>query len=1130
MAAPKKSYPMPYGTPGKVFISFDKLKFALIAIVFLIIAIFAVFVIRGTALQRGNAALVRAFSSKRLIEPRLSGAFKAAPFAPNNSGETLDGNSDLHLANSLIQDAVITNDPYAHLAYGRLLVAKNTKGSDGLRHLRIAVKDLGGKPEPHNDLGVCLMQREKIDDAVEEFDAALSLDSAMPEALFNRALCYQRLQLNEAARADLSRLASIERDPLWRAEVEARLKELSSSIKKPRTEPETIADLKQALNTNDDDAARAIVRSYYDRVQRHVQTLVKEHLQASVNNESQTAELSLSWIEKLAEMGVTLKGDYSLASYSKYLRSMPRSEKKKELEILDKYIEAGKKQMARKYGEALPEFERLRGIFKERRNYLYELRAKHFIGRAQHHSNFLTASIKTLTECLTVAEQNGWRFDYTRLLPNLGLSYSRLGQDSTALKLYEDNLQLNRRMNDSEAKPKQLIGMAYWHLGNLETALNNLQESTNLFLTANPDPFELANNYLNIADIYRLSAKHSLALLFAREALRIADEAPDNNRAAQACSFIALEEANLNQFDAADASFKAAFAYRDKLSASEREYTEPLIYIRAGEAAVRKGSTASAVEYYSKAETLAGNTEGNIIPHINALRGRAEAEETAGETEKARDDLQSAIKRIEDYRKGLKERDHRVEFLDASQSVYDQLVELEMDSPNRAPQAFEMSEQSRARALLDDILDPERARKEVKESKLLKIKEDRVNFSAPETMLNLAQIQAALPKGVTLLVYSVTNQRIFTFLISHTDFKTVESNTPSAKLARLVGDYVSDIKAERPIPGLKEKASELYKLLIAPMAHLLPKDETICVVPDKSLHFLPFHTLCDASGNYIIQNYSVTYAPSASVLIRCIQMDKVKALIGPEQYFAVGNPKFNSEQFTYLEDLKDAKNEAIESARTYINSHVLVDSGATEIEVRKAMKQCNVAHFALHCLVQEQSPWKAALVLAPGPAGDSHSPTKGDTNLPHSDSSGGRAKTKGRFQSLAFSPNIEVSEDNPNDGLLSLKEIYNLSLPHMRLVVLSACQTGIGQFYRGEGIVSLIHPFISARVSTVVASLWPVNSEATTYLMIDFHKERHKPNISSGDALRAAQLRMIEKGDFAHPYNWASFIVVGGNY
>ena len=150
---------------------------------------------------------------------------------------------------------------------------------------------------------------------------------------------------------------------------------------------------------------------------------------------------------------------------------------------------------------------------------------------------------------------------------------------------------------------------------------------------------------------------------------------------------------------------------------------------------------------------------------------------------------------------------------------------------------------------------------------------------------------------------------------------------------------------------------------------------------------------------------------------------------------------------------------------------VLNKEKPTRQSVLAALMNCDIAHLSLHCLVEEKTPWLAALVLA--------EPQKSETD--HS---------------------------SGNDGLLYLSEIYSMSLPRTRLVILSACESGLGQYYRGEGIVSLVRPFLALKVPTVIATLWSVDSQATAGLMIDFHRERKKNNCGAGDALRNAQLSM----------------------
>jgi CHAT domain-containing protein len=96
--------------------------------------------------------------------------------------------------------------------------------------------------------------------------------------------------------------------------------------------------------------------------------------------------------------------------------------------------------------------------------------------------------------------------------------------------------------------------------------------------------------------------------------------------------------------------------------------------------------------------------------------------------------------------------------------------------------------------------------------------------------------------------------------------------------------------------------------------------------------------------------------------------------------------------------------------------------------------------------------------------------------------------------------------------------------------VLSACRSGVERYYKGEGMIGMSRAFLAAGVPLVSASLWPVDSEATSRLMILFHKHRKTDGLSTAEALRRAQLEMSKdpSQQFRHPSNWASFILIGG--
>ena len=134
-----------------------------------------------------------------------------------------------------------------------------------------------------------------------------------------------------------------------------------------------------------------------------------------------------------------------------------------------------------------------------------------------------------------------------------------------------------------------------------------------------------------------------------------------------------------------------------------------------------------------------------------------------------------------------------------------------------------------------------------------------------------------------------------------------------------------------------------------------------------------------------------------------------------------------------------------------------------------------------------------------------------------------------RLISLLTSSSLASWPNQHDDGFLQASEIYDMRLPRARLVVLSACQTGIERLYRGEGAIGIARPFIKARVPLIIASLWPVDSDSASELMISFHKLR-KQRLPTAVALCRAQRKMLGSPDQRNrlPYHWAAFAAIGG--
>jgi CHAT domain-containing protein len=284
----------------------------------------------------------------------------------------------------------------------------------------------------------------------------------------------------------------------------------------------------------------------------------------------------------------------------------------------------------------------------------------------------------------------------------------------------------------------------------------------------------------------------------------------------------------------------------------------------------------------------------------------------------------------------------------------------------------------------------------------------------------------------------------------------------------------------------------LYDLLIKPVENLLDKDTEICIIPDKALNNLPFTSLFSrGSGKYLIEDHAILMSPSANMFIVASDRARRKEGVQTERLLSVGNPQFDAAAFRDLKDLPWAATQASEIKGLYENSIALLEGDAKEPNVRREIQKSDVVHFATHYIADEQSPMLSLLPLAA---------ERGSTS-------------------------------KENDGVLQTFEFYNMNLSRPRLVVLSACQTGIEQNYRGEGAVGLARPFEAAGIPLVVASLWPVESYPTKELMVAFHRHRKRDRQSTAQALRQAQLDMIKSGspEFRKPYHWAAYTVVGGH-
>jgi len=288
----------------------------------------------------------------------------------------------------------------------------------------------------------------------------------------------------------------------------------------------------------------------------------------------------------------------------------------------------------------------------------------------------------------------------------------------------------------------------------------------------------------------------------------------------------------------------------------------------------------------------------------------------------------------------------------------------------------------------------------------------------------------------------------------------------------------------------KSLAQQLFSEILKPVRQYAEKTDLV-IVPDGSLHLLPFSALADQEG-YVLKSHTVDVAPSSTVFaLLHKRIEKEEAAAMP--YLGVAawtqptddrNPIIRAvtgPQRSKLVPLPDSKLEVETIAKDLPHpSTILLGPAATEGNFKAhVLDSTEVVHLALHGYADLDYPDRSALVFAPDSTGT-------------------------------------------DDGLLQVREIRALHLK-AKLVTLSACNTGVGPV--GEsGIVNLVNAFIEAGADSVVSTLWELEDHSTEHLMANFYSQlsAHKRKV---DALRSAQLDLLNEG--LPPYSWASFQIVG---
>ncbi|MFB3883595.1 MAG: CHAT domain-containing protein [Thermodesulfobacteriota bacterium] len=335
--------------------------------------------------------------------------------------------------------------------------------------------------------------------------------------------------------------------------------------------------------------------------------------------------------------------------------------------------------------------------------------------------------------------------------------------------------------------------------------------------------------------------------------------------------------------------------------------------------------------------------------------------------------------------------------------------------------------------------------------------------------LELTSLQEQLPEATALLQYLMLADKLIVFVIRSRGIDIAETEIKRSDLRERVKSLRREIFAK--VEGensrmIKPLSRELYDRLIRPVEEggKLKGIKVIGIAPNSFLHQLPFGVLIDREDRYLVDRYGLFYMNSTSILGVAMEREKQR-VSGESMFLAISNPDGS---------LAYADREVADISKLFGKKAIYSQKEARKDVVQNQQKGNSILHFSTHGIFDPVDSTKSYLVMF--------------------------------------------------DSKLTVEEIWGLPLKGIRLTVLSACETGIGEVLSGDDVVSLENAFIYAGSPTVIATLWKVADQSTAELMSLFYQNLMKGKDKT-EALTEAQRQLRERHD--HPFFWAAFTVRG---
>jgi CHAT domain-containing protein len=708
-----------------------------------------------------------------------------------------------------------------------------------------------------------------------------------------------------------------------------------------------------------------------------------------------------------------------------------------------------------RYAEALRHFQdslRLRREIGDRAGVAVTLAS---IGHVYLYTGRYSEALRHYQDDLKPTREIGARAGEANALDHIGNAHYGTGSYAEALRYYLDSLKIQRELGTraSEVNVLRHVGNVYVSTGRYAEALPHYQDSLKLCRELGDRQGE-ADTLNNIGYVYDSTGQHTEALRRLTAALTIAEEIGESTTTIFCYWSIGRIHLHSRRWQEAAASYRRAIALIEQVRADSREQS------------LQTGFFAQFTSPY------------NALSLCLLELGRAVEAFAIAERAKARALLDALKSGKVDVRKNMTD-DERLREQQLQEHITVLIIELE----NLRSRKLEPKRQEELTRELERARQDYDAFRRDLFLRLPELQTRRAVFT-PATLTDLNPSLFAEHPRLAVLSYLVADNETVLFVLTRGDQRDSPARlavhriqTGEKELAEAVEQFRA--ACQKPGAGTPDGA-ELYRLLLAPVEDLLAEASHVVVLPDGVLHTLPFHALKDVEeGKYLIERCAVSYAPSATALVKMMELGDRRRKGAAEGLLAAGICDFGRRERA----LPNAEGEARAVAALFAEqAQVLLGREASKANLRAAWSGRHRLHFATHGRLNEAVPLYSAVVL--------------------SQSDGGR-----------------------DEGLLFACDLLDEELA-AELVVLSACETGLGKRVSGEGLLGMTWAWFVAGVPSTVASQWSVADQSTARLMQAFYAEL-RGGASKAVALRRAQLALLNDRKTRHPFYWAPFALTG---